>query len=147
MAPLIADRPPPWVGEYIGLPWRTLGRQRDGLDCWGLVRLVMADERAVLLPALDGEGWSGSRAPRDLTALADFMGAHRQGWLPVDFTDRRPFDAVLFKVHGRPLHVGLVVAPSWFLHIQKGHDAAVERFDSLTWRDRREGVFRREELA
>jgi cell wall-associated NlpC family hydrolase len=135
------DQPPAWVADYIGLPWRTLGRSRSGLDCYGLLWLVMRERFGVSLPALDG-GWTGSRGVDDLTALARFVGASMEGWRRVDFTDRRPGDGVLLIVHGRPIHVGVVVARDWFLHIQQGHDAAIERFDSAAWCSRLEGIYR-----
>ena len=31
---------PIWAGHYIGLPFRDHGRDRSGLDCWGLIATV-----------------------------------------------------------------------------------------------------------
>lgn len=43
-----------WATKYVGLPYCLGGRERDGVDCWGLVRLVYREERGVLLPDLPG---------------------------------------------------------------------------------------------
>jgi cell wall-associated NlpC family hydrolase len=43
---------PGWVEQYIGIEFRDLGRDRDGCDCWGLVRLVILKQARVELPSL-----------------------------------------------------------------------------------------------
>ena len=35
--------------DYVGLPWRIGGRDRRGLDCFGLVRLVLAEQAGIIL--------------------------------------------------------------------------------------------------
>lgn len=42
------NRPDNWLDRYIGLPWKIGGRElHGGIDCWGLVRLVMRDEAGI----------------------------------------------------------------------------------------------------
>ena len=41
---------PGWANEYVGIPWRWRGVGRDGLDCYGLLRLVYAEQMGIALP-------------------------------------------------------------------------------------------------
>lgn len=43
-----------WSTRFIGLPYSPGGRERDGVDCWGLLRLIYWEERRILLPSLPG---------------------------------------------------------------------------------------------
>ena len=121
---------PDWVADYVGIPYRMLGRSRDGADCWGLVRLVYADRLGVDLPAYDGRGFSGRASVADVVSL---VADARDAWHEVSEDDAAPLDLVLLRVHGQPVHVGVLVAPGIMLHSLAGHDSAVERLDSLAW--------------
>lgn len=39
-----------WINEYVGIPYRWGGRDESGLDCYGLVKLVYANEYGIELP-------------------------------------------------------------------------------------------------
>lgn len=75
----MAGNPPPdWVAPYIGLPWKMLGRSREGLDCYGLVRLGDAaiDGIAAAATDLKAGGFVGDKVgctvvSGDLVADAD----------------------------------------------------------------------------
>ena len=62
-----------WSATYIGAPWSARGRDRDGLDCWGLVRLVYRDRLFRDLP--DYQGYVSGHERREIDAL--IAGARR----------------------------------------------------------------------
>lgn len=76
-----------WTTRYVGLPYRAGGRERDGLDCWGLIRLIYREEKGILLPEIPGtvqneqvnvsrevlaqcsEGWVEQAFPTEMCAV------------------------------------------------------------------------------
>lgn len=124
-----------WSERYIGLPYAANGRTRDGLDCWGLVRLVHAEQFSNVLPSYSDD-YDG---PEDQRA-AELIAAAREGWVRVE--DHQPGDVVVLRMWGEATHVGVITEPGMFLHIRIGRDSVVERLDSALWARRIEGVYR-----
>ena len=120
--------------QYLGIPFRDHGRDRDGCDCWGLVRLVYSEQLGIELPDL-GDGYSDAYARGEVNGTVN--GATAQDW-NVDVTDepRRPLDVLTFTRGGIETHVGLYVSEGVMLHIVDGTCAAFERYDTAKWRRR-----------
>lgn len=129
--------PPPWVSEYIGLPFLVRGRTREGCDCWGLVRLVLEERYGLVLPLFDG--YETHRDLRGLSRLADLskalLGAPR-------IESPEEGAVVMMTVHSHPCHVGLCVSSEHVLHVEAGADSIWERLDSSRIAPRIEGFYR-----
>lgn len=134
-----------WSAGYLGLPFASLGRDRGGLDCYGLVRHVLAEERGIALPSYtEAYASVGERAE----IAAALSGAAAQGpWRPVAPGQEQPFDVALFSVFGQPLHVGIVVQPGLMLHVSDGHDSRIEDYRGQTWASRLIAIYRHEALC
>lgn len=39
-----------WANDYVGIPYVVNGRDRTGLDCWGLLILAFREQRGIELP-------------------------------------------------------------------------------------------------
>jgi cell wall-associated NlpC family hydrolase len=129
---------PAWVGDYVGLPYQEGGRARSGLDCYGLLRLVINERFGGQLPEYEAIVW---REDRDL--LASLMEERVRLWQPVPHRREQAGDGVLLRVMGRPIHVGVVIAPGWMLHVEAGCDSVLERYDTGTrWKRRVLGFYR-----
>jgi hypothetical protein len=126
-----------WSSQYVGLPYLTGGRDRDGLDCWGLVRLVHAEQFKNELPSFA----DNYASPHD-SRIQELIARHRESWGRVD--SPQPGDVVVFRVWGGLQHVGVVTEPGFFLHIRSGRTATVERLAGSIWRNRVEGIYRYE---
>jgi cell wall-associated NlpC family hydrolase len=109
-----------WIDHYVGLPFVERGRTRAGLDCYGLVRLVMAERGDLALPAFDTIGSMDGPAVRDAIATAE------TSWLDVAVDDLQDFDVAVMRSHyqiggawrGTDMHLGILVSPTLLLHIE-----------------------------
>lgn len=133
---------PQWVNDYIGLPFKEHGRDRDGVDCWGLVRLVLADQFGTPLPSY-ADGYGSTEDAEDIGRL---VRGEMGPWRQLVSGEERPGDVVLMRLLNQPMHVGVIVAPrlagSWMLHIEDGIDACLETYDGAKWRRRVLGLYR-----
>lgn len=139
---------PDWVADYIGIPFADKGFDRDAANCWGLVRLVLADRFGVLGLPTYAETYETTR---DKEALAAAMRAESgRDWVrvggPDDWSSVRAGDVPLLRVRGLPTHVGIVVAPGFMLHAHEGTDSILARYDGLEWSKRIIGFYRHKSL-
>jgi len=127
-----------WSDRYVGLPAAKLGRDRQGVDCWGLLRLVYREELQIDLPSYAGD--YTDPAERDEVSRLINAAEARGSWQPAHVIRR--FDALVFGAGQYRTHIGVAVDRRRMLHVQ-GRDAAkIERFDQGRWQHRFKGAFR-----
>lgn len=135
----LQTEPPAWASSYIGIPFEDRGRTREGIDCWGLVKLVYAERLGVMLPDLpyrhSAESAVIGKLARDLT---------RGEWKPTN--DPKVGDVQLFRIGRHAGHVGLVVGQARMLHAIEGTLSCIERMDlgasRGVWEPRLLGTYR-----
>lgn len=138
-------RAPDWAGQYVGIPYKSGGRARDGCDCWGLVALVLGERFGVCVADYDGPLFEGRHTAEAVAEAAEsfaarFIEVGRNG-------GEQPGDGVLLRMLGVPLHIGVVVAPGLMLHVEDKCDSVIENYRSLHWRSRVLNFYRAEALA
>lgn len=136
---------PEWVAGYVGLPFTPHGRDRSGLDCYGLLRLVMAEQFGIAVPSYADQ----YLAPANHQEIGALIRGELHGslWRIISLADAQEGDGLLLRVRGEPAHVGVVVAPPLFLHILRGTEAVVEDYTTLLWNRRVLGVYRHKARA
>ncbi len=127
-----------WVVPYLGLPFQEKGRTREGVDCYGLVRLIYAEQRGIELPSYT-ESYATVTDHREITALLRQEVATQWGEIPL--SKAATYDGLIIRLLGQPTHFGMVLDPPWFIHALKRErqDTGrtwVERWDSLEWKHR-----------
>ncbi len=132
---------PAWVSRYIGLPFVEHGRTAAGVDCWGVIRLCLSEQFGLELPSYV----DGYASTTEHEVLGRLIPSQMAPWREVTGHERAG-DVALLRVRGAPMHVGLVVAPGWMLHIESGIDSMVERYDGVRWAQRLLGIFRHESM-
>lgn len=123
---------PSWVADYLAIPFAHRGRDRSGCDCWGLARLVWRERCGLELP--EGAGYASAHDAARVGAVIER--GLTEDWQAVAASAERPLDGVLLTGivgQGRALqraamHVGVVVAPGWLLHIGEGAGVTVEGY-------------------
>ena len=129
---------PAWAADYIGLPFREHGRDRTGADCWGLVVLIASERFSLRLPSCV----AGYASTRDADDVGRLVRGQMDLWREVPRGAEQAGDVVLMRLMNQPMHVGLVVARGWMLHIEEGIDACLERYDGAKWNRRVIGIYR-----
>lgn len=123
--------PPAWAGAYVGIPFRDLGRDRAGCDCWGLVRLILAEQAGFDLPsfATRYESEANVSEVQGLAAIEKAVG----GWQQIGAGDEQAFDLAEMTQPVRTatgwqwlaIHCGLVAAPGWLIHVERSTAAVL----------------------
>ena len=127
----------PWVDGYIGIPYLEHGRDAWGCDCWGLVRMILAEQFGVELPSVDGYSEVNPGATKRL--VSETLAAIET--TVVDAPE--PGDIVLMRLGPHPsAHVGVVVAPGLMVHTDRGINSTLARLDAPLIRNRIEGYYR-----
>ena len=111
------DTLPVWVRDYIGIPFRYRGRHLDeGLDCWGLIRVVYRDRFGLELPSYLDRAYNRESVGTAKKAIED--GA--ETLFVKHSTAARVGDCVMLHIRGLPLHVALYAGREggreWLLH-------------------------------
>ena len=130
---------PAWCADYIGLPYDNRGRVREGVDCWGLVIMVLHDQFDIDVPNYDefysNRGDAERIGARVTSELED-------GWIAVTPGSEAAGDCVLLRSMGHPIHIGVVVVPGLMLHIEQDIDACIGKYTELGWTHRVLGFYR-----
>lgn len=87
---------PIWLAHYIGLPFKEHGRDRAGLDCWGLVRLVMSEQLDLHVPSY-ATSYSHTT---DVAAISELIERVSGGWRQVTAQDETLGDVVVMRLRG-----------------------------------------------
>lgn len=129
-----------WTNEYIKVPFIDHGRQRDGVDCWGLIILIYQDKLGISLPSLDGY-----TNVKDIHTIGSMMNDRRGShpWMEVPHGEEQEFDVAVFKMSGVPMHVGLVIGGGEMIHCQKGCGTYISNYvKDQSWSRRLVGIYR-----
>lgn len=126
-----------WTNKYIKVPFKDKGRDENGCDCWGLIRLIYQKEKGICLPNL-----LGYRDTLDRAVIADICEKERAEWEEIKKGDEQPFDVVVIKMMGFPMHVGIVYKKGFMLHCLKGVGTVAVNYESRQWVKRVVGFYR-----
>lgn len=131
----------PHFSNYIQIPYVDNGRDKRGVDCWGLARLFYWNEFGIILPSYTGE-YSSAEEKKE---VSDTINKHRGCWLEVQQGDETFGDIIILRLAGFPLHIGIILGNKKMLHTLKGCGTTIENYDSRIWKNRIFGFVRHKE--
>lgn len=108
-----------WSFAYLEIPFRERGRDRSGVDCWGLVRLIYAERHGIPLPSFDGV----YRHTTD-TSIGPVIREQAMTWEPVE----APQEGDVAVIPGDRWHIAYCLDATDMLHVRRGttsHIAAI----------------------
>lgn len=128
------------LAKYVGLPYKPGGRDRDGIDCYGLVWLFYRDELGIALPRYEGSPDLAEmeEVSRIIHGIEDNSGY----WIQVPREEAVLGDVVDVSLMGG-FHVGIFIPKTKMLHAMQKTATAIEDFSRVKWRTRIRGCFRR----
>lgn len=143
---MIKPMVPFWVGRYVGIPFADNGHDRNGCNCWGLVRLVLLQEKGIELPS-----YAEISAADMLKAARAFRDdSQAEPWRAVGRDAVAAFDVALMHAMAEdsrvPGHVGIMVSNSRVLHVWRATDAVHMAIDHPRIQTRVIGFYRHRDL-
>jgi len=121
------------VKKYIGIPYKTHGRNLKGVDCWGLIVLLYDAELNIKLPSFVEE----YKSVKD-DSLKDLVETEKNKWNKID--ELNEYNVVLFRAE--PYHIGLLIDDKGnMIHSAHGKDSCIENIFNTNWKNKIEGIF------
>lgn len=127
-----------WAAAFVGIPFLDKGRDFDGCDCWGLVRLVHAKHGGNHLPSYAGL-YTDAAERKEIAAIVA-REAVSPLWEPV--TEPRQLDILMFRRGRLDAHAAIFLQPGLMLHMVEEDCAKIEPFNSGFWSTRLTGTYR-----
>lgn len=125
--------------KYLSVPYVPRGRDTSGWDCYGLYRFMLAEHHGVQADSY-AEQYAGPPCKATDRAISLTLLRNLPSWRRVEVATHGC--AVVFNIAGQPLHCGYVTdQPDTMLHAMQGRGTCIERFDSLNWQKRIEGIY------
>lgn len=129
-----------WIRKYVGIPFQEFGRDKNGVDCWGLVRLVYAQEFEKELPSYLGL----YEDCKDSESLGELIPNEAENWQQVQPGQEEVGDVIVIRMRGVPMHTAIVTCPKrrTMLHVHEGIDTVNVKYHSMEWKNRIIGFYR-----
>lgn len=127
-----------WVKRYIGIPFCSGGRDLNGCDCYGLIRLILHNEYKIDLPRLDDRyenALDKNLTKKLFTEFIPLICGEK-----INAPEEKAL--VIIRTQGLATHVALYAGDGNIIHTMLHTDSVCERLDSPMLAGRVEGWYR-----
>lgn len=118
-----------WTTHYIGIPYKPGGRDRDGLDCWGLVHLIYSEQLATILPLVPG-----TVVDNHLSISRDILLECKNGWAEVIAPTEFCGVEMTQRTIGHHAGVWTEADGGKIIHCWEGHPVAADTLRTLRFK-------------
>lgn len=126
-----------WWNKYIHIPFKEKGRDEKGADCLGLTRIILKNECGIILPSFDD--LYENTIDKDSVSGA-IKTVQKELFKTVE--KPIPFDVVILKMCGLPMHIGIVTKTNFMIHCSKDIGVSHEKYTGMKWKDKIIGFVR-----
>lgn len=114
------------ISDFIGIEY-----DHPRYNCWSLVHDVLQTVFKQITPQYHYDG--------ELMNANEVFANKLTDWHEID----APIGGsiVVFNIGGKPLHCGVMINPTQFLHCLKGRNSCIESLSSLQWSKRVHGFY------
>lgn len=125
-----------WFAEYVGIPFKSLGRDLNGCDCYGLVRIVMLEQYNIDLPELltYDNALDHANITDVITNNIPLLSGKK-----VDSPEEGA--VVIFATQGLSSHIGLFVSDKLILHTTKNTGSVIESVNTPRIKNKIRGIY------
>lgn len=127
-----------WTQKYVGIPFKSGGRNSDGCDCYGLVRMILKNEYHYELPSLDKQYLDALNIDATKKLFKEF--------LPliccqkIDSPEEKAL--AIIKNQGLATHVAIYAGDGNIIHTMLHTGTVIERLSNPSLIGRIEGWYR-----
>ena len=126
---------PAWVKDYIGIPFKIKGQDKDGCDCYGLARLIQKEQFGNDWPSFVGDYDDDS-----IDEVGSAVALHKSKFHQVEVPEIG--DIVLMNRRGVPTHIGIYIGNGRMIHNDIGVATCIQSLGSPKEKSRIEGFYR-----
>lgn len=120
------------TAEWVVIPYLDNGNTSAGVDCLGLVSLILTRETGVFMPSLKAENWEEAET-------------YWQNFVPISLGEIRMFDVIVMSEKTTAIsHCGVVIGKNIMIHALEGHGVIVSKIS--TWKSRIRGAYRHKDM-
>jgi len=128
--------------KYIGIPYKNLGRDFNGVDCYGLIYLFYKNELGIEFPSFEELAYPRKWYKTENNIITDNIP-------DVVFKVEPPFqifDGLVFFLNSKLAnHTALYIGKSKILHVYEGITSMIENLDD-SWKRRLYCAYRHREI-
>lgn len=117
--------------KYLGIPYKENGRDSNGLDCYGLIRMI-SHELGISIPEY--------ATPDEQSLIYQMYNSEKELFLKLDKPE--PNCYVVFSIKPYHIHIGIMIDENKFIHILEKRNVAIEELNHWFWKEKIIGFYK-----